>query len=206
MPAAATHNQSSKSFVALMQKQVAEHEKERRLLQAVREEHARAKERLVHQQDHVQNNARTAFLAKASNCHGVELEYIGLQKQLKQCRMDHDAIQIERQEIEQSMRQLETQWDDEVLAMGRQAAKQELYTRRLQDKIKLYNDTVKKRQAKLDILKQQAQSLVDEADWKRQQIQACKREMKRLEDLEQQKNDIIQQLGNQVRSQLTRVS
>ncbi|GKY93194.1 hypothetical protein MPSEU_000287200 [Mayamaea pseudoterrestris] len=197
-------NQNSQSFVSLMHKQVLEHEKERQLLQQAEQEYNERKSALSNAQRNMQANARSKFLIAARQCHGVELEYIQLESQLEQCRAERDALQREYEALERDVREQQTERENEAISMGKQVAKQQAYQRRLEEAIQIHNQGVEKRHAKLDLLSSKAQALDDETDWKEQQLQACLRETKRLHGLEQDKNNIIQQLGSAVRSQLSK--
>jgi hypothetical protein len=75
----------------------------------------------------------------------------------------------------------------------------------VQDKIKLYHESLEKREKKLHLLKTKAENMMKEKFWKEQQMRSVLEETKRLEAREQEKNDQIQQIGSQVRSLLTQV-
>jgi hypothetical protein len=133
------------------------------------------------------------------------LEWIQLQKQQKDCKRELETIQQEETELEQEIVDMKAQWEVEELAMNQQTVKQELYQRLVQDKIKLYHESLEKREKKLHLLKTKAENMMKEKFWKEQQMRSVLEETKRLEAREQEKNDQIQQIGSQVRSLLTQV-
>lgn len=199
------HQDARNSFLGEFHKRAVELERERQLLASTQQDCDTFRAALNDRREHLKLHTRVAYLTASRKCHGVELEWIQLQKQQKDCKRELETIQQEETELEQEIVDMKAQWEVEELAMNQQTVKQELYQRLVQDKIKLYHESLEKREKKLHLLKTKAENMMKEKFWKEQQMRSVLEETKRLEAREQEKNDQIQQIGSQVRSLLTQV-
>jgi chromosome segregation ATPase len=201
-----SNKNNSSSFINMMHKQAVEHEQERQQLAALQESVESFRTRLAAMQDHLQTHTRTDYLTTARKHHGAELELIQLRSKLQQRQKDLEATKLETAQIEHEVDDKQAQWIVEMTAVSHQQVKQEIYQRSLEDKIHTYKAIVEKRKNKLKLLSTTAADLDADKDWKVNQVQSIRNEIKCLEAREQDKNDRIQQLGNSVRQQLKRVS
>lgn len=153
------------------------------------------------------NKIHQGYLKSYRSAYGIELEYLKLQGEMKDCQRDTAKLNEETEQLDDQLEAEHASWQTNVVEnlLAKHKTKQELYKKSLQAAISVRENANAERERKLELLRQEAHRFETERDWVIQQQQQVDSYVDRMSFKEEEQNLKVEELAEQVRSSLQKV-
>jgi chromosome segregation ATPase len=157
-----------------------------------------------HRQQH--SEIRRTYLQANRERLGVELEYLQVQDQQRQCRQSTAVLLAETYASQQETADQQEHWDATMQSIFCQhQCNLELYTKNVQGQIRVCELGAARRAQKIQMLREGADNFCVEQDWLLEQEKRARVEMERCHDTESEENDAVHELALAVRASTDKV-